>query len=49
MLRVKCRILHVEGKKITKKYYIKVQVTASDKEIATSMCLLGSIVICLSV
>ena len=25
MSRVKCRILHVEGEKITKKYYIKVR------------------------
>jgi hypothetical protein len=42
MSRVKCRILYVEGEKITKKYYIKVRY----KEIARSMCLLGSIDYC---
>jgi hypothetical protein len=36
MLRVKCRILQVEGDTI-----LRWQVTASDKEIAKSMCLLG--------
>jgi predicted thioesterase len=45
MLRVKCRILHAEGENITNKYYIKFQLTASDKEIAKYMCLLCSIVI----
>ena len=45
MLRVKCRILHVEGKKITKNTILRSGNRASDMEIATSMCLLGSIVI----
>jgi hypothetical protein len=41
ILRVKCRILHVEGKKMTKKTILRWQETASDKEIAKCMCLLG--------
>ena len=41
MLRVKCRILHVEGKKITKNTILRWQVTASDKEIGKCMCLHG--------